>query len=656
LDCVQNSFLQIKPGLIDICFTLNKINMTRLFFGRMIIALLAFLSCTQTYASGKKDKTATLISQTGIYKGYSSAQYKGYKYSSCYVPMRDSILLAVDVFLPKKLEAGKKIPTIGYLDRYVRSVEAKWPFNWLKDPIEASVIEQEIKFFTSYGYAIVVVDVRGTGASQGKRRMEFSPEEVLDGRDMVDWIIAQPWSDRNVGTTGVSYLGTTAEMLLANQHPAVKACIPRSAIFDLYNDLAFPGGVCQGPFIDIWGFTTRALDDNNYSVLGKLAKLVKGVHPVKSDKHRVIYKQVVAEHKKNYNVSKGVDGLSYRDEPDTVVKASLNDFSVHTRLSQVEGSHTPIYRIGGWYDGALAKGALDAALNTTNTRKVLIGPWDHGPRNNASPYSNTKKVTFSVYTEMLRFFDHYLKGIKNGIDEEPVFTYYSVGPEIWKTSATWPPKEQHGVKMFLSANKEVVSSSSKIKNGTLSYAVDYTATTGLSSRWNSVTTLYKHGPTNYPDRKKEDEKLLSFTSDKLSAATDIAGNPVVHLNFSADANDATVFCYIEDVGPDSSVTYVTEGMFRPLQRKLSNDVYKTLYPNHTYKKDDGQPYKNGEVVPLTFDLLPISYQFKAGHRIRISIAGADAGHFNLPKDKPANFQIITTADNAAYIELPVVNE
>ena len=624
---------------------------------RVAVILLIITMSLCGYAAGKKAKQTsevTPLSSPGVYQGYSSPQYKGFIYHSYYVPMRDSVLLAVDVFLPKSLPADKKIPAILYLDRYVRSVEAKWPFNWLKDPVLTLVSDAEVKYFTSYGYAIVVVDVRGTGASQGKRRMEFSPEEVADGKDIVDWIIAQNWSDKNVGTTGVSYLGTTAEMLLANQHPSVKACIPRSAIFDLYNNVALPGGVRQGPFIDVWGYTTRALDDNNFKAFGKHAKLARGIHPVAGDKGRVIFNQVTAEHKKNFNVTKGVENISYRDDLEPVVNASLNDFSVHSRMSQIEGSHTPIYRIGGWYDGALAKGALDAAMNTNNTRKVLIGPWDHGPANNASPYSKTKKVEFNVYAEMLRFFDFYLKGIKNGIESEPRYTYFGVGDEQWKTSATWPPKDEHSVKLYFSANKDAVNTAAAVKQGDIDYTIDYTATTGLSSRWNSVTTLYKHGPTNYADRRNEDGKLLSFTTDKLSVETNLAGNPVIHLNFSADANDATVFCYLEDVGPDSSVTYVTEGLFRPLQRKLSDESYKTPYPNHTYKKEDGQAYKSGEVVALTFDLLPISYQFKKDHRIRISIAGADAGHFNFPAEKPAHFKILTSADNSSFIELPLI--
>ncbi|MDB5283875.1 MAG: hypothetical protein JWO06_2950 [Bacteroidota bacterium] len=616
-----------------------------------VLLTLLFFCFSVSVNAGKPSQ----VSKPGLYKGYSNKDYHGYQYHSLYIPMRDSVLLAVDVFLPKHLEEGKKVPTILYLTRYVRSIEAKPPFNLLKDPVLAAVSEGEIKYFTSYGYACVIVDVRGTGASLGPRRMEFSPEEIADGKDIVDWIIAQPWSDKNVGTTGVSYLGTTAEMLLANKHPNVKACIPRSAIFDLYDDMIFPGGVCAGPFVDVWGSTTKALDNNNFLPFGKIGKLVRGIHPVQGEKGREYLAQAVALHKKNFDVSSGVQNIKYRDDLNPGVNACMNDFSVHSRLKQIEASGTAIYRIDGWYDGGLAKGCIDATQNTSNTRKVLIGPWDHGPRNNVSPYSNTKKVKFKVKDEMLRFFDHYLKGINNGIDAEPLYTYFSVGEETWKTSEAWPPKNEETMKMYLSSDKSLATSADKLNVGSVNYNIDYTATSGNTSRWNSLTTLYMHGHSNYEDRKTEDQKLLSFTSTPLSSDKVLAGNPMMYLNLAADANDATVFCYLEDVGPDGSVTYVTEGMMRPMDRKLVQGAcYKTCYPNHSFSKVDGLDYKKDETVQLTFNLLPISYQFKQGHSVRVSVAGADVGHFNFPDQKPTRFTISSDKVNPSYVELPVM--
>lgn len=570
--------------------------------------------------------------------------------------MHDSVLLAVDVFLPKKLEKGKKIPTILYLTRYVRAIHAKFPFDLIIDPILSTVNIKEVEYFTSFGYACVIVDVRGTGASLGDRRMEFSPEEIADGTDIVNWIIAQPWSDAKIGTTGVSYLGTTAEMLLANRHPSVKACIPRSGIFDLYKGVIFPGGVCQGPFIDIWGKTTRALDNNDFSIFSKQANLLTGIHAVKGDRHHEILKQAIELHKNNFDITVGIQNLKFRDDNQANLKSTCDDFSVHSQLAKIASSGTAIYRIGGWYDGALARGSLDASQNTPNTRKVLIGPWDHGPAANASPFAASKNVDFDIKAEMLRFFDYYLKGIDNGIQNESRYTYYTIGEEAWQTSNTWPPRDTQTTKFYLSTDSKLgMTPAETIHSGALSYNIDYTASSGPSSRWNSVTDLYKHGHTNYLDRREEDKKLISFTSDPLGEPTEFSGHPVVRLNLSADAEDATVFCYLEDVGPDSSVTYVTEGMIRPIDRKIAaNPPYLTPYPDHSYKKEDQLKFNKGEIVRLEFDLLPISYQFKKDHRIRISVAGADAGHFNLPSPQPTHFDINMSAAAPSYLELPVV--
>ncbi|HLP20266.1 MAG TPA: CocE/NonD family hydrolase, partial [Chitinophagales bacterium] len=207
------------------------------------------------------------------------------------------------------------------------------------------------------------------------------------------------------------------------------------------------------------------------------------------------------------------------------------------------------------------------------------------------------------------------------------------------------------VKLFLSADNKLSASADAAKAGKVNYKIDYTATTGGTSRWNSVTTLYMHGPTNYSNRIEEDKKLLTFTGSPLSEPAELTGHPVVKLQLAADASDATVFCYLEDVAPDGTVTYVTEGLLRPMHRKVKDDaLYKTPYPDHTYEKKDALPVNAGEIMELDFDMLPISYQFKKGHSIRVSIAGADEGHFNLPSPKPENF---TVQCGTAYVQLPI---
>lgn len=626
--------------------------------GRFLFIILLAGKLVCTFASGNRnspDRQIAKVSGLGQYEGYSSAAYPRYTYASYYVPMRDSVLLAVDVFLPAPLEKGKKIPTILAQNRYVRSLRARFPFHLLKHPVLTVVSEREISFFTSHGYAYVIVDTRGSGASTGTRRMDFSPEEIRDGAQIVDWIISQPWSDGNIGTTGVSYLGTTAELLLVNNHPHVKACIPRSAIFDLYNHIMYPGGVRQGCFVDVWGFTTRSLDQNDFKPFGKRARiLLKGINPVKNDRKNQILKKAIAQHKNNFNVYEGLKQIQFRDEIHPLMHSMADSFSVHFYRKQIEASGTPIYRIGGWYDGALAKSVIEGYLNTSNTKRILLGPWDHGPHDNASPYATSKKIDFDIYAEMLRFFDFYLKGIPNGIDQEPPVHYYTIGEEKWHSAPTWPLPNEKKVTWYLSADRRLYTATEKILPGTIRYSINYHITSGGCSRYNSVTALYRNGPTHYADRKNISSQLLTFTTSPMEEDLTITGHPVVHLWWSADANDAHVFAYLEDVAPDGSVTYITEGTFRPLHRKISESDYRYPGPFHSYKQQDALPYKAKDTVLLRFDCLPISYQLKKGHSLQLAIAGADIEHFDLPDEIPSSFTIFCKPAMLSHLEIPVV--
>ena len=117
-------------------------------------------------------------------------------------------------------------------------------------------------FFTSQGYALVLLDVRGTGASFGAWPHPWPDDSVSDAADVVDWIVSQPWSDGNVGGYGISYVGTTAELLAVSDHPAVKAVIPMFNHPDAFTDIAFPGGIFHQRFTKSWSDFDRNLDRN----------------------------------------------------------------------------------------------------------------------------------------------------------------------------------------------------------------------------------------------------------------------------------------------------------------------------------------------------------------------------------------------------------
>jgi len=149
------------------------------------------------------------------YQNYSGPQYNVMDVQALYIPMRDGVRIAIDVLLPANLPADAKLPTVLMQTRYWRSreyhPEGRW-IAWAGDELN--------RFFVTHGYAVLLVDVRGTGASFGSRRHPWNAEEIKDAGDIVDWIVAQSWSNGKVGGYGISYEGSTAELLAVPNHAA----------------------------------------------------------------------------------------------------------------------------------------------------------------------------------------------------------------------------------------------------------------------------------------------------------------------------------------------------------------------------------------------------------------------------------------------------
>ena len=125
---------------------------------------------------GADNKTQSAASNIPRYKGYIEPQYKDITTSALYVTMRDGTKIAIDVMLPKDLPPATKIPALLNITRYWRAKENREPDNLQK-------------FFVGHGYALIMVDVRGTGASFGTWTMPWSKQEIEDYGKVVDWVI-----------------------------------------------------------------------------------------------------------------------------------------------------------------------------------------------------------------------------------------------------------------------------------------------------------------------------------------------------------------------------------------------------------------------------------------------------------------------------------
>jgi putative CocE/NonD family hydrolase len=181
--------------------------------------------------------------------GAPAARCDGWSTRSLHIPMRDGVKLAADILLPKGRAPEARIPALVSQTRYWRSPELRAPFKWLLEPSSLNAyVKDLIPFFTGRGYALVMVDVRGTGASYGEWPHPWPDASTHDVHDLAEWIVSQPWSNGRIGGYGVSYLGTTAELMAVPRHPAIRAVVPMFNHPDGYQDIGLPGGIFHQRF------------------------------------------------------------------------------------------------------------------------------------------------------------------------------------------------------------------------------------------------------------------------------------------------------------------------------------------------------------------------------------------------------------------------
>jgi len=137
---------------------------------------------------------------------------------------------------------------------------------------------------------------------------------------------------------------------------------------------------------------------------------------------------------------------------------------------------------------------------------------------------------------------------------------------------------------------------------------------------------------------------------------EITGCPVAHIWMSSTATDGNIFVYLEDVNPDGDVEIITDGRLRASLRKSNPPSYDYLgLPWHRSHEEDAKPLIPGEPVELVFDLLAISWNMKAGHRIRVTLTAADPREFERKEIAPSpEITIYRNQTHQSYIDIPVI--
>lgn len=562
----------------------------------------------------------------------STRLYTDVSTQSVYITMRDGVRLAVDIFRPILDDdvVSDPLPLIWTHNRYVRA-------QLMNNGRRIDTMSQPtMKELVLRGYIVASVDVRGGGASFGSFHGPFNPTETQDAREIIEWFASQDFCDGNIGMYGGSYLGGTQYMAAATLSPHLKAIIPSVAPADLYA-FCYAGGIYRNDFLESWSNLTTMLDTQ------------APVAPVDEDTDRRLLTQAKQDHSSNRNTDEQFRAIPFRDSIDPKLGIAFNEVSSPVSfVKEISQSNVAIYHIAGWYD-VFVRDSFVLYRNLDNPQRMAIGPWFHQQRHE---YDNLG--------EHLRWFDRYLKGVDNGIDQEAPIQYYVMGaPEgqRWQSAWEWPLPEEQRIQYYLHARAVdrhdglLSRKQPKPNPGRIEYTIDYSTTSGKSNRWRNAYG----GPGAYSDMAPNDLKGLHFTTAPLSEDVEITGHPVAKLWVNSTTDDGDFIVYLEEVDAEGYSHYITEGSLRASHRSLSVPGYDYLgLPYHRSYAADVKPL-TGEPTLLEIDLQPTSNIFDKGHRIRVTITCADRDNMETPIVDP--IPIVTldcNPERASSIVLPII--
>lgn len=542
-------------------------------------------------------------------------------------PMRDGVKLATELYRPVE---GRRFPVI----------MTRTPYN-RRAPNPGSNCDSPMgRYFAERGYAFLNQDTRGRYRSEGE--FDAMRQEANDGYDAVEWAAAQSWSTGKVGMVGGSYVGLTQWQAAVAQPPHLVAIAPHYSSSDYHHGWTYQGGALDLWFALSWTSQTLAPDTlqrrleaagmSSEDVIQEVGAFVaEGQEKLLDDWLWRVPLKDFEGFRRNGNIA------AYFDE--WLARPSYDDYwaslDVETKYPRIQ---VPALVSGGWYDifqegtirnfiGVRAMGGSDVGRNGTHLimralchacpADTTAGEIDFGPDN-----------TLDLNAAWARWFDYWLKGIDNGIqDEPPVRIFVMVPPDrgteaggFWTTMDQFPPPDAVETRFYLRSEG---SANSAAGDGLLT--VD--GPTGERDEFvydpeNPVPTvggnmccsnaLLPSGAFDQREVERRDDVLV-YTTPPLEEDLVVVGQVRVELWAASSAPDTDFTAKLVDVHLDGYAHNVSEGIIRARYRH-SNEELSWITP--------------GAVHDYAIDLGYTATVFRKGHRIRLEVSSSNFPHFD----------------------------
>lgn len=480
------------------------------------------------------------------------------------IPMADGCLLAARIWLPEDAESNPVPAVLEYIP--YRKNDGTAARDAARHPVIAA-----------HGYASVRVDIRGSGDSEGLLLGEYLQQELDDACEVIAWLAGQSWCSGHVGMTGISWGGFNALQVAALRPPALKAIISVCSTDDRYaEDVHYMGGCVLGSDMLSWASTMLAY----------------GARPPDPARVGDAWRDLWLE---RLEVRPFVE--------DWLTHQRRDDFWRHGSVCEdYDRLDCAVYMVGGWED-AYRDAVLRFLAGYDGPRKGLLGPWGH-----LYPDEGVPGPAVDFLAESVRFWDHWLKGVPNGIMDEPMLRVFlreraTQRPAKdrragrWVTEPRWPSPTVSLRRFALGAGTldELAPHSERHDVGGAQLA-------GLEAG----AFMGRGAVADLPgDQRGEDGLALCYTSPPLDHPVEVLGRPEVTLEVAADRPNALVAVRLCEVTPTGASLLVSRGLLNLTHRDGSASP---------------SPLEPGRRYVVTVRLNAAGHTLSADNRLRVAIS------------------------------------
>ena len=510
--------------------------------------------------------------------------------------MPDGVQLAARIWLPEDAELNPVPAILEYI-----------PYR-MRDSARGRD-EQIYPYFAGHGYAGIRVDIRGSGDSEGVLQDEYLQQELNDGVTLLQWLEQQTWCNGKVGMMGISWGGFNGLQIAAMRPPQLKAIITSCFTDDRYaDDVHHMGGCLLGDNLS-WASTMFAYNScpPDPTIVG--------------DKWRDMWFQRLR------GSGLWLEKWLQHQRRD----AYWQHGSVCENYNDIQ---CPVMAISGWADG-YSNAVFRLLENINAPRQGLIGPWGH-----KYPHLGVPGPAIGFLQEAVRWWDHWLKDVDNGIDKEPMLrvwmqdsvpptTRYPFRPGHWVAKSRWPTTDIELQEYRLTPNHRLLATSETVEKE----IHDLQSPLGLglfAGKWCSYTAA----PDLPHDQRQEDGGALVYDSKPLQQPIELLGAPYVELEIIPDKPVVMLAVRLSDIAPDNKITRVSYGL---------------LNLTHRDSSEHPQPLEPGKQYRVRIQLNHIAQHFPAKHRLRIAIS---TSYWPLAWPAPESAQVkVITGISSAFLPI-----